>query len=59
MRGEDWRVETHEIPAKMRQHLSDTRRISIERDTRPPTVNLGNPKAECSSKTSGDNEFKS
>ena len=37
----DWRIETHEIPVKMRQHLSDTRRVSAERETRP---NLGNPK---------------
>jgi len=42
-KGEDWRVETHEIPVKMRQHLSDTRRISAERDTRPTMTNLGNP----------------
>ena len=39
--GEDWRVETHDIPVKMKQHLSDTRRISAERETRPPAVILG------------------
>jgi hypothetical protein len=33
--GEDWRVETHDIPVKMKQHLSDTRKISAERETRP------------------------
>ena len=43
-KGKDWRVETHEIPVKMRQHLSDTRRISAERDTRPTMMSLGNPK---------------
>ena len=32
---EDWKVETHDIPVKMKQHLSDTRRISAERETRP------------------------
>jgi hypothetical protein len=33
--GEDWRVETEDIPVKMRQHLHQTRRISAERDSRP------------------------
>jgi AP2-associated kinase len=43
--GEDWRVETHDIPVKMKQHLSDTRRISAERDnSRPRTVIQGIPK---------------
>jgi hypothetical protein len=28
--GADWRVETHDIPVKMKQHLNDTRRISAE-----------------------------
>ena len=42
--GEDWRVETHDIPVKMKQHLSDTRRISAERDARPRTVIQGIPK---------------
>jgi hypothetical protein len=33
--GEDWRVETHELPVQMKQHLRETRRISAERETRP------------------------
>lgn len=45
--GEDWRVETHDIPVKMKQHLSDTRRISAERETRPPPqVIMGSSKPQ-------------
>ena len=38
--GEDWRVETHEIPTKLKRHLSERRRISSERPRAPvgPTV---------------------
>jgi hypothetical protein len=32
--GEDWIVETHELPVKMKQHLSDTRKSSAERDSK-------------------------
>lgn len=39
--GEDWRVETHDIPVKMRQHLSDTRRMSAERDGKPSSTPFG------------------
>jgi len=40
-KGEDWKVETHEVPVKMRQHLSDTRRISAERDAKPSLSSFG------------------
>jgi len=43
--GEDWRVETHDIPVKMRQHLSDTRRISAERDAAHPSMSFGDSRA--------------
>jgi hypothetical protein len=48
--GEDWRVETHDIPDKMKQHLSETRRISSERETRP--MILGDPKSSTLPKRS-------
>jgi hypothetical protein len=35
---EDWKVETHDIPVTMRQHLNDTRKISTERDSRPTII---------------------
>jgi hypothetical protein len=44
--GEDWRVETHDIPVKMRQHLSDTRRISAERDRKPSSTPFGNSRSK-------------
>jgi AP2-associated kinase len=39
--GADWRIETEDIPVKMRQHLHDTRQQSAERQ-----YTLGNPKPE-------------
>jgi len=32
--SEDWIVETHDLPVKMKQHLSDTRKSSAERDSK-------------------------
>jgi hypothetical protein len=43
--GKDWRVETHDIPVKMRQHLSDTRRISAERDRKPSSTPFGDSRS--------------
>jgi hypothetical protein len=48
--GEDWRVETHDIPVKMKQHLSDTRRISAERDARPSATSFGDSVPSAGSK---------
>ena len=41
--SEDWKVETHDIPANMKQHLNETRKISAERDSRP-TITHGDGK---------------
>jgi hypothetical protein len=48
---DDWRVETHDIPVKMQQHLNDTRKISAERERtaaqerHKQQPSLGNPRA--------------
>jgi len=39
--GEDWKVETHDLPVQMKQHLHETRRISAERDSRPIITSSG------------------
>jgi hypothetical protein len=48
---DEWRVETHDIPVKMRQHLDDTRKISAERERtaarerhQQQQPSLGNPR---------------